>query len=118
MTDAERDWNIPNTYVFDASRSRQGYALNKMCHSLTRPENRAAFAADEDGYMARYGLTEEQKEAVRRRDWLRLIQLGGNIYFVMKIGAVVKQGLYTIGAQQRGETLDQFLAMRNVSGAV
>jgi protocatechuate 4,5-dioxygenase alpha chain len=114
---ARHDWGIADTYVFDGGRSKQGYRLNKMCHSLCKPENRKAFLADEDGYMSGYGLSDEEKKAVRERDWLKTIQLGGNIYFVMKLGACVKQGLYVLGAQQRGETLEEFLKTRNVGGA-
>lgn len=115
--DTPRDWNIPETYVFDHEMSEKGYCLNKMCMSLTKPENRAAFKADENAYMEEYRLTEEQKQAVRNRDWLRMVKLGGNIYLLMKIGAVVGQGLYTLGAQQRGQTLEQFLETRKVPGA-
>jgi protocatechuate 4,5-dioxygenase, alpha chain len=112
------DWGIPGTYVFDLRLSRRGYALNKMCMSLTRPENRKAFVADEEAYMARYGLTEEQKETVRKRDWLRMTQLGGNLFFFLKLGATVGEGLYRIGAQMRGQTYDEFMATRNVPGAI
>jgi protocatechuate 4,5-dioxygenase alpha subunit len=112
------DWGIPGTYVFDLHLSRRGYALNKMCMSLTEPQNRESFKADEDAYMARYPLTEEQKQAVRDRDWLRLTQLGGNLFFFLKLGATIGHGLYPIGAQMRGESYEQFMATRNVPGAV
>ncbi len=117
-TGTRHDWGIPDTYVFDGGLSQKGYRLNKFCHSMCQLENRKAFLANEDAYMDRFSLTDEEKKAIRDRDWLKAIQLGGNIYFVMKVGAAVKQGLYTVGAQQRGETLEQFLSTRNVSGAV
>ena len=56
-------------------------------------------------------------ELVRKRDWRGMIEVGGNIYMIMKIGAVLGHGLYQIGAQQRGETYEEFLATRNASGA-
>ena len=44
-------------------------------------------------------------------------ELGGNIYMIIKIGTVTGHGLYQIGAHQRGETYEEFLATRNASGA-
>src|ERR1700756_3649679 len=82
------DWGIPGTYVFDHTRSRAGYELNKLAYSLTDPANRDVFRMDEEGYMARYGLSEEQKAAIRRRDWLALVKEHvGNIYYIYKLGA-------------------------------
>ncbi len=117
MATSGDDWGVPDSYIFDGARSRAGLALNEMCLTLTSAANRDAFKADEAAYMARYALSDEQRQAVAARNWLRLIQLGGNIYLLMKIGACVGHGLYAIGAQQRGETLDEFLATRNVKGA-
>ena len=111
------DWGIPGTYVFDAKRSRLGYRLNKLCMSLTKPENRTAFKADPESYMEKYAVPEEQRQAVRDRDWLRLIKLGGNIYLLIKIAEVFGVGLYGMGAQQRGETMEQFLQTRSGKGA-
>ena len=112
------DWGIPGTYVFDHTRSRAGYALNKLAYSLTDSVNRAAFRKDEEGYMARYQLTEAQKDAIRRRDWLALAkEHGGNIYYMYKLGATTGAGLYHMGAQMRGETYEQFLETRGAKGA-
>jgi protocatechuate 4,5-dioxygenase alpha chain len=109
---------IPDTCVFDGARSHAGYRVNKFSMSMTAPENREAFKADAESYLSRFALTEPEKQCIRDRDWRRLIEeFGGNIYFVMKVGAVLGQGLYQIGAQQRGETYEQFLATRNASGA-
>jgi protocatechuate 4,5-dioxygenase alpha chain len=112
------NWRIPGTYVFDGSRSRLGYNLNRMAFTLTAPANRERFRADEDAYMAEFGLTGEQKQAVRDRDWLRLTKnLGGNIYYMYKLGATVGQGLYHMGAQMRGQSYEDFLATRAAKGA-
>jgi protocatechuate 4,5-dioxygenase, alpha chain len=78
---------IPGTIVFDADQSRKGYWLNQFCMSLMKAENRARFKADERGYLDEWKMTEEQKEAVLERDLNRMIALGGNIYFLSKIGA-------------------------------
>jgi protocatechuate 4,5-dioxygenase, alpha chain len=112
------DWGIPGTYVFDASRSRAGYALNKLAHSLTVRENRDSFRADEEAYMAKYDLTGAQRHAIRDRDWLRLMkECGGNIYYVYKIGAAVGDGLYNMGAQMRGQSFEEFLQTRSAKDA-
>jgi protocatechuate 4,5-dioxygenase, alpha chain len=113
------DWGIPGTYVFDDTRSRLGYELNRLAHSLTDPANREAFRKAEEGYMARYKLSEAQKEAIRRRDWLALIkEHGGNIYYIYKLGAATGAGLYHMGAQMRGETYEQFLETRGAKDAL
>ena len=85
--------------------------------TLTRPVNRAAMKRDADGYMAECALTEAERELVRNRDYLGMIEAGGNIYLIMKLGAVNGDGLYQMGAQQRGQTYEEFLATRNASGA-
>lgn len=118
MSEQNDRWDIPGTYVFDLALSRRGYAINRMCNSLKLEENRAAFVADEEAYMSRYGLDDEQKQAVRDRDWLRLTQLGGNLFFFLKLGATVGHGLYQIGAQMRGESYETFMKTRQVPGAV
>jgi protocatechuate 4,5-dioxygenase, alpha chain len=109
---------IPDTEVFDLRRSLKGYRINKMCDSLNTPENRDAFKADEEAYMAKFGLKEEEKELIRRRDFNGLIDAGGNIYYLIKVGFCTGYGLYRMGAQMRGETYEQFLATRKDKGAI
>jgi protocatechuate 4,5-dioxygenase, alpha chain len=77
--------DIPGTYVYDARRGRQGYALNMFCMSLNKAENRAAFKADEAAYLDSFTLTPEQRRAVLERDWLGMLKVGGNIYYTIKI---------------------------------
>jgi protocatechuate 4,5-dioxygenase alpha chain len=103
---------IPGTTVFTGSRSQQGYRINKLAMSLTEPANRAAFKADERGYMNKYGLTEAEAGLIERRDWAALIEAGGNIYLLLKIAGTVGQNLLQMGAQMRGETLDTFMQTR------
>ena len=79
--------DIPGTFVFDADRSREGYHLNQFCISLRRQENRDRFNADEDGYLDGYAMSEDQRAAVKARDWNRLLELGGNIYYTSKLAA-------------------------------
>jgi len=79
--------NIPGTTIFDAEQSRKGYHLNQFCMSLMKAENRMRFKADERAYLNEWPMTEDQKLAVLSRDLNRCIELGGNIYFLAKIGA-------------------------------
>jgi len=79
--------DIPGTHVFTAARARQGYHLHKFCMSLMDDASRVAFRADERAYLDRYKMTEEQKQGVLSRDLTRLIELGGNMYFLVKIAS-------------------------------
>ena len=79
--------DIPGTTVFDADMSRRGYWLNQFCMSLMQPDNRARFKADEEAYLSQWPLTPLQRAAVRERDYNACIVQGGNIYFLVKIGA-------------------------------
>lgn len=79
--------DIPGTFVFDADRGREGYQLNQFCISLRLANNRDAFNADEAAYLDKYLVTTEQRQAVLERDWNRLLELGGNIYYTSKLAA-------------------------------
>ena len=79
--------DIPGTYVFDARQSRRGYHLNMFCMSLRWAANREAFKADEAGYLERYPMSAEQRQAVLARDWNGMLRLGGNIYYTSKLAA-------------------------------
>ncbi|WP_319773512.1 extradiol ring-cleavage dioxygenase [Breoghania sp.] len=103
---------IPETPLFDRARAQSGYELNKMANGLSRPENRAAFVADEAAYMVRFGLTEEQKAAVSARDWQEMVRLGGNLFYILKISAVDPVPITAIGAAQAGMAHEDFLRER------
>lgn len=117
MTGIYSGKKLKDTFVFTGERSAQGYAMNKLASSMTVPDNREEFLADEDAYMDRFGLPEDQKDMIRRRDWAAMIEAGGNIYLIMKIAATLGIILFAMGAQMRGETLDNFMASRTGTGA-
>ena len=79
--------DIPGTTIFDADQARKGYHLNQFAMSLMSAENRERFRADERVYLDEWDMTEDQKQAVLDRDFNRLLELGGNIYYVAKVGA-------------------------------
>ena len=112
---AERGKNdyddIPGTYVFDGQRSRQGYHLNMFCMSLLKEENREAFRADEAAYLDRFPLTPEQREAVLGRQWARMLELGGNIYYFYKLGACDGLSFQQVAAAQVGIAEQEYVDM-------
>jgi len=69
---------IPGTYIFDGEAAMKGYALNKMCYSFNSAANREEFLKDEDAYCGKFGLTDEQRNAIRERNVLGCIRAGGN----------------------------------------
>lgn len=109
--------DLPGTYVFDIPRARRGFAFNKMAYSLQDPANREKYLENELAYLDKYGLSHAQVQAVLARDWLTLIKEGANSYMLMKLGATIGVGHYHQGAQERGETYEEFLATRNNPGA-
>src|SRR2546423_15411692 len=108
---------IPDTTIFDLQLARRGQRLNRMCWALCSPQERDAFKRDEEAFMSRFGLTEAEKELMRKRDFQGLIEAGMNIYAMLKVGAATGNGLYKMGAQMRGESYEQFLSTRKISGA-
>ena len=109
---------IKDTSIFDLRLSRRGYRLNRMCAALCSPAEREAFKRDEDAFMARFGLTDQEKALVKKRDFAGLIEAGMNIYFMLKVGSSTGNSLYRMGAQMRGESYEDFLKTRNISGAI
>jgi protocatechuate 4,5-dioxygenase alpha chain len=101
---------IPGTVIFDGAQAIKGYALNKMCYSFNDAANRRAFLADEDAYCARFGLNEQQREAIRNRNVLQLIAAGGNAYYLAKFAGIFGLDMQDIGAQQTGLTKEAFQA--------
>ena len=109
---------IPDTSIFDLRLSRRGRRLNKMCAALCSPAEREAFKRDEEAFMERCSLNEAEKNLIRKRDFKGLIEAGMNIYAMLKVGSATGTSLYRMGAQMRGETYEEFLKTRNISGAV
>jgi protocatechuate 4,5-dioxygenase alpha chain len=109
---APRDYDdIPGTIVFDGRRSRRGYALNKFLMSLNQPANREAFRADEGAYLDQFALDGEQRAAVLQREWLRLIELGGNVYYTYKLAACDGMTFQDLAGEQTGMTAEDFAQM-------
>jgi protocatechuate 4,5-dioxygenase alpha chain len=103
--------DIPGTTLFDAERSRQGYHLNMFCMSLMKPENRDVFRADEREYLKRFPLTPEQVDAILNRDWNRMLELGGNIYYTAKLAATDGLSFQQLAAKMTGSTQQEYADM-------
>ena len=108
--------DIPGTTIFDGVQAQKGLALNRMCFSFNDAENRAAFLRDEDAYCDRFGLTQEQRTAVRHRNVLEMIEAGGNVYYLAKLAGIFGLGVQDIGAQQTGMTVEAFKAKLQEAG--
>jgi protocatechuate 4,5-dioxygenase alpha chain len=103
--------DIPDTVIFDAEKSRQGYHLNQFAFSLMKDENRARFRADERAYLDQWPMSEEQKQAVLARDYNRMLALGGNIYFLAKIFATDGKSFQFAAASMTGMTQEEYAQM-------
>jgi protocatechuate 4,5-dioxygenase alpha chain len=108
--------DIPGTFVFDAEKSRQGYGINMFCMSLMKETNRKAFKADEAAYLKQFGLTPAQAEAILQRDYNRMLELGGNIYFTAKLGATDGHSFRHLAALMTGSTQEDYAAMMLAGG--
>jgi protocatechuate 4,5-dioxygenase alpha chain len=102
--------------VFDAERSRQGFGINMFCMSLMKDENRKAFKANEAEYLEKFKLTPEQTEAVLKRDYNRMLELGGNIYFTAKLGATDGHSFQHLAAVMTGNTQTDYAEMMLAGG--
>lgn len=108
--------DVPGTTIFDAEQSRKGYWLNQFCMTLMKSENRERFKANERAYLDEWAMTEEQKQAVLDRDLNRCISLGGNIYFLAKIGATDGKSFQQMAGSMTGMTEEEYRNMMIAGG--
>ncbi len=108
--------DIPGTTVFDAAQARKGYWLNQFCMSLMSPANRERFLADEVAYLAEWQMSDDQRQAVLDRDLNAMIALGGNIYFLAKIGATDGLSFQQMAGSMTGMSEDDYRAMMVAGG--
>jgi len=108
--------DVPGTTIFDADQASRGYHLNQFCMSLMKAENRARFKADERAYLDEWPMSEEQKQAMLARDYGRLIQLGGNIYFLAKVFSTDGQTYIQAVSTMTGMSVDEYRNMMMAGG--
>ena len=103
--------DVPGTTVFDAEQSRKGYHLNQFCMSLMKAENRKRFLADQRAYIDEWPMSEDQKQAALAMDLNRCIALGGNIYFLAKLGATHGKSFQQMAGSMTGMSEDAYRTM-------
>lgn len=108
--------DIPGTRVFTARRARQGYKLNQFAMSLMKPENRARWKENEREYLKGWGLTPEQEEALLARDYNKLLDLGGNIYFMAKVFSTDGLSFVQAVSTMTGMSVEDYQAMMLAGG--
>ncbi|WP_083988141.1 protocatechuate 4,5-dioxygenase subunit alpha [Croceicoccus marinus] len=108
--------DIPGTRVYTAARARQGYQLNQFAMSLMKDENRQRFRADEKAYLDEWAITDEQKQAVLDRDYNKLLDLGGNIYFLAKVFSTDGLSFVQAVSTMTGMSVEDYQAMMNAGG--
>ncbi|MGW1668079.1 protocatechuate 3,4-dioxygenase [Streptomyces sp. NPDC002324] len=108
--------HVTGTYVFDTADNRRGRALNRLCGSLKEAGNRVRFSADEGAYCEAYGLTAEQREAVLGRDWTRMLELGGSIFYVFKLAVLDQKSMQYLGGVFTGMTTEEFAQALEAGG--
>jgi len=112
MSWKEHDYeSIPGTYVFDGKTSHSSYALNKLFYSFNQEENRKAFADDPEAYAGKFGLPDDQKAALLAGDFLALLKMGANIYYLAKLAIPSGTSVQDAGAAFHGITTDEFKAL-------
>ena len=108
--------DIPGTRVFTTRRARKGYWVNQFCMSLMKPENRERWLADERSYIEEWPMTDEQKEAVLERDYNRLLDLGGNVYYLAKVFSTDGQSFVQAVSTMTGMSVEEYQAMMLAGG--
>ena len=108
--------DIPGTTIFTIASSRRAYQLHSFCMSLMMADNRAAFKADERGYLAAYRMTEAQRDAVLARDYNGMIALGGNFYFLVKLASTDGWSVQRAVGTMTGMTPEDYGSMMVAGG--
>lgn len=103
--------DIPGTTIFDADQARRGFHLNQFCMSLMQADNRERFKRDERDYLEQWPMSEAQREAVLARDYNRMIELGGNIYFLAKIFSTDGLSFQHAAATMTGMSQEEYAQM-------
>jgi gallate dioxygenase len=94
------------------------YRLNDFLHRMIEPAHRTRFLADPEPSFEAAGLSEDERDLVRRRDWRGMIHYGVIFFMLEKLGAVVGVSNLHIYAAMRGQSLEEFQKTRNAPGAL
>ncbi|MCH9693326.1 MAG: protocatechuate 4,5-dioxygenase subunit alpha [Gammaproteobacteria bacterium] len=108
--------DIPGTRVYTAKRAREGYWMNQFAMSLMKAENRERWKADEKAYLADWPMTEEQRQSILDRDYNRMLDLGGNIYFLAKVFSTDGLSFVQAVSTMTGMSVEDYKAMMIAGG--
>jgi len=108
--------DIPGTTIYTIELARKGFQLNEFCMSLRTEANRKRFHADERTYLDEWDMSEEQKQAVLDRDFQRMLDLGGNVYFLSKIFAAEGLSYVQAVSTMTDMTAEEYQAMMLAGG--
>ena len=108
--------DIPGTRVYTAQRARKGYWMNQFAMSLMKADNRERWKADEKAYLADWPMTEEQRQSILDRDYNRMLDLGGNIYFLAKVFSTDGLSFVQAVSTMTGMSVEDYQAMMIAGG--
>ena len=108
--------DIPGTVLFDGEKLRQGYQLNKFLSSLVEADNRKTFKSNQAEYLTKFTMSEQQRDAVLKRDWPRMLELGGNIFCMTKLAILDGTPFQQVNAIMSGMSMKEYEDMMNAGG--
>jgi len=112
-----REWagidKLPGSYPFTLERSVKAYRINEFLHRLITPAERKQFLSDPEPMFEEAGLTPQERDMIRRRDWRALIRYGVIFFLLEKLAAVVGTTNLHVYAAMRGQSLEDFQKTRN-----
>ena len=112
-----RQWagieTLPGSYPFTLERSVKAYRINEFLHRLIVPADRKRFLEDPEPMFEEAGLTQEERNMIRRRDWRALVHYGVIFFLLEKLAAVVGTTNLHVYAAMRGQSLEDFQKTRN-----
>lgn len=106
---------LSGTYPFTLTRSVKGFRINRFLHSLIDPVVRANFQRNEEATLAAAELSDEERDLIRRRDWIGMIRYGVIFFMLEKLGAVTGVGNIHIYAAMKGMPVEEFQKTRNAA---
>jgi gallate dioxygenase len=115
LTDVEK---LEGTYPFSIETAVRAYRINDYLHRMVEPAHREAFLRDPEASFEAAGLSEEERDMIRRRDWRALLHYGVIFFMLEKLGAVTGVSNLHIYAAMRGQSLEEFQRTRNAPGAL
>ena len=109
---------IEGTHPFTIEAAVKAFRINDYLHRMVEPAHREAFVADPEAIFEAAGLTGEERDLIRRRDWRGLLHYGVIFFMLEKLGAVTGVSNLHIYAAMRGQSLEEFQRTRNAPGAL